>query len=78
MIDQTGYYEHKHNLSLFYTRPMCDMNTGLVQLTCHDDMLHMFAEYSSNKFMLIHVYVHSPYVDDSDEDETGRDRSGID
>ncbi|KAH7842692.1 hypothetical protein Vadar_008109 [Vaccinium darrowii] len=78
VIDQTGYYEQKHNLSLFYTRPMCDMNTGLVQLTCHDDMLHMFAEYSGNKFMLIHVYVHSLYVDDSDEDEIGRDRSAID
>ncbi|KAH7861366.1 hypothetical protein Vadar_025217 [Vaccinium darrowii] len=78
VIDQTGYYEHKHNLSLFYTRPMWDMNTGLVPLTSHDDMLHMFAEYFGNKFMLIHVYVHSPYVDDSDEDEIGTNRSAID
>ncbi|KAH7859412.1 hypothetical protein Vadar_000761 [Vaccinium darrowii] len=55
---------------------MCDMNTGLVQLTSHDDILQMFAEYSGNKFMAIHVYVHCPNAFDSDEeDEVGIETS---
>ncbi|KAH7842162.1 hypothetical protein Vadar_002142 [Vaccinium darrowii] len=68
VIGGTGY-GMKDNISLFYRKPMCDMNTGLVQLTCHDDMLHMFAEHSGNKYMVIDVHVHCPNVVDSDEED---------
>ncbi|KAH7834228.1 hypothetical protein Vadar_013947 [Vaccinium darrowii] len=78
-IKDTGYYGQKDSLSLSYTKPMCDMDTGLVQLTSHDEMLHMFAEFSGNKYMVIDVYVHCPNLVESDEeDDIGRDTTVVD
>ncbi|KAG5540631.1 hypothetical protein RHGRI_020752 [Rhododendron griersonianum] len=71
VIKEIGYTVQEDNISVYYTPPLPDINNGFVALTNHDDMINIFAAHLLNgiKYFSIDIYVDSPNVVDSEDEE---------